>query len=103
MFAMREKVLPVNRHTIEYYLRMTWGIASELAKSLRAPVADIPDYAEEKFKEYVQFEEDRIRKNLAGIKYDIDALETVYGIVGPGRIERVCVVISSGLWRAHSK
>lgn len=90
MFAMREKILAGNRNSVEYYLRKTWPISAELAKSLRAPVTTIPDYAEEKFKEYVQFEEDRIRKGLAGIKYDIDALETVYGVIGPGRIEKVC-------------
>ena len=89
MFDLRDQVLPVNRGYVDYYLRQTWGIASELAKSLQAPVTTIPDYAEEKFKEYVQYEEDRIRKNLSGIKYDIDALETVYGVVGPGRIEKV--------------
>lgn len=92
MYAMRDQVLPVNRAGVEYYVRLTWIVASELTKSLRAPAIVIPDYAEEKFGEYVRFEEDRIRNNLIGIKYDIDALETVYGVVGPGRIEKVCLV-----------
>ena len=52
MHATRDKVLPVNRDAAEYYLRLTWGVGTELSKSLRAPVTTIPDYAEEKFKEY---------------------------------------------------
>lgn len=89
MFQFRDKILPMNRNEADKYLRVTWPIASEFFKSFGAPAVKIPDYVEEKFKEYVQYEEDRIRKNLAGIKYDIDALETVYGIVGPGRVEKV--------------
>ncbi|KAI0692702.1 hypothetical protein BC835DRAFT_1416357 [Cytidiella melzeri] len=88
MFAIRHKVLPENRNSADYYLRVTWPSTSMLAKSLRPPVTVLPDDAEERFKEYVQHEEDRLRKNLTGIKYDIDALETVYGVLGPGRIEK---------------
>lgn len=89
MFAMRSKILPANRDYAEYYLRYTWGVSVELAKAFDSPATTIPEYALDKFKEYVQHEEDRIRKNLAAVKYDIDALETVYAIIGPGRIEKV--------------
>ena len=52
-------------------------------------LVELSEDAQVKFKEYVQFEEDRLRKNLTAIKYDIDALETVYGVIGPGRVEKV--------------
>ncbi len=89
MFAMRDRILPENRGSVDYYLRMTWPISSQLTKSLSSPLTSIPESHEEKFKEYVQFEEDRLRNNLVRIKYDIDAVETVYGVMGPGRIEKV--------------
>ncbi|KAI0826090.1 hypothetical protein BC629DRAFT_47848 [Irpex lacteus] len=88
MFAMRDRILPENRGSVDYYLRMTWPISSQLTKSLSSPLTSIPESHEEKFKEYVQFEEDRLRNNLVRIKYDIDAVETVYGVMGPGRIEK---------------
>jgi hypothetical protein len=89
MHAMRDKLLPENRNYADYYLRNTWHTASVLAKSLQPPAVAISDQARERFEEYVKYEEDRMRKSLAGIKYDIDALETVYGVLGPGRIEKV--------------
>lgn len=64
-------------------------MVAQLAKSLFAPVAAIPGHVEEKFEEYMQYEEDRIRGNLHGIKYNIDASETVRGVIGAGRIEKV--------------
>ncbi|KAI0088301.1 hypothetical protein BDY19DRAFT_190628 [Irpex rosettiformis] len=88
MFAMRDRILPENRSRVEYYLRYTWFTASQLAKSLCPSPVNIPEEAAEKFNEYVQYEENRLRKNLNAIKYDIDALETVYGVMGPGRIEK---------------
>ena len=89
MYAMRDRILPENRNEVERYLGYTWPFASELAKSLRPTMVELSEDAQVKFKEYVQFEEDRLRKNLTAIKYDIDALETVYGVIGPGRVEKV--------------
>lgn len=86
---MRDKVLTANRGKVEYYLRYTWIISAALAKALEPPVTDLPDYALERFKEYTDYEEDRIRSNLLAIKYDIDARETVSAVLGPGRIEKV--------------
>ena len=33
-----------------------------------------------------------MRQNLHDIKFDIDALDTVYVVAGPGRIEKVGIV-----------
>lgn len=89
MSVMRDRILPINRGFAEEYLLSIWAISAELTKALSPPASKLPKYAIDIFKQYVQYEEDRIRKNLVAIKYDIDALETVYAVVGPGRIEKV--------------
>ena len=88
MNERRTQVLPENRYWVEYYLRKVWQIAYELFASFRWPT-NLPDWLEEKFKDYVTYEEERIRKNLKDVHYDIDALDTVSIVAGPGRIEKV--------------
>lgn len=85
---MRSTVLPENRYWADYYLKNVWPVAYELIKSFRP--ANVPDHVEAKFQEYADYEESRIRKNLEDIRFDIDALDTVYVVAGPGRIEKVC-------------
>ena len=87
MHAMRASVLPENRHWVDYYLGKVWQLGHTFAASLRFPQS-LPDWLEGKFQEYVTFEEERIRRNLSDIHYDIDALDTVYIVAGPGRIEK---------------
>ena len=93
MFAMRKLVLPENRYYAEYYLRKVWQVAYELCRSLRWP-EDLPDWLEAKFQNYVTLEEQRIHQNLQDIHYDIDALDTVYIVLGPGRIEKASSALS---------
>lgn len=88
MFALLGDVLPQNRYWTDYYLQHVWPVAYELVKALHP--ASVPEHIESKFQAYVDFEEERIRRNLADIKFDIDALDTVYVVAGPGRIEKVC-------------
>ena len=89
MFGMRRRILPENRNSVDTYLATTWKIAFDLTSSLRAPAAAIPDFVEDKFEGYVRYEEKRMKKNLRAIKYRIDAMDTIYGVLGPGRIEKV--------------
>ncbi len=99
-------MLPENRYWVDYYLSKVWKVGVEMTKSLRAP-SNVPDNLEGRFKAYVDYEEDRIRKNLEDIRYDIDALDTVYVVAGPGRIEKVslfcCSNIGSGLTTAFNE
>jgi hypothetical protein len=95
MFAMRNEILPVNRNSVDHYLEYTWRNTSLLTKSLRPPAVNISYQAWSRFDEYVQHEKDRIRKNMEHINYYIDASETVYGVLGPGRIEKVYVFLGS--------
>ncbi|PSS05479.1 hypothetical protein PHLCEN_2v3761 [Hermanssonia centrifuga] len=88
MFAMRCELRPENRYWADYYLSNVWPVAFELTQSLRP--ANVAEHIEDKFQTYADFEEERIRKNLEDIRFDIDALDTVYVVAGPGRIEKYC-------------
>ena len=91
MHIMRLHVLPINRHSVEYYLQKVWKIAFELCVPLkrRMWLRFLPEWLEGKFNDYVRYEEERIRQNLEDVHYDIDAIETVNIVAGSGRIEKV--------------
>ncbi|KAI0090196.1 hypothetical protein BDY19DRAFT_887919 [Irpex rosettiformis] len=86
LFSIRSSLLPENRYWADYYLKTVWPVAFELIKSFRP--ADIPEHIHAKFEAYTECEENRLRKNLEDIRFDIDALDTVYVVAGPGRIEK---------------
>lgn len=44
-----------------------------------------------KFSSYVSAEEARLRKNLESVAYNIDAVDTLGIVTGPGRLEKVCL------------
>ena len=90
MFAMRTTLLPENRYGADYYLNTVWSSIVELTTAFRKDDACDDLQLLPKFMPYAQMEEDRIRRNLLDIRYDIDALDTVYVVAGRGRIEKVC-------------
>ena len=47
------------------------------------------DYLEERFRSYVETEEERLRDGLETVKYAIDGMDTLSLITGQGRIEKV--------------
>ncbi|KAI1785192.1 hypothetical protein LXA43DRAFT_1100597 [Ganoderma leucocontextum] len=63
MFAIRSQVLPANRHAVDKYLQTVWKNISILGNS-------------------------RLREGLETVKYDIDAMDTLLLVTGPGRIEK---------------
>lgn len=87
MYGLRSRLLPENHYWADYYLRKVWSSVVEITAGLQTP--DLPDHLEAKFEPYISHEEERIRKNLQDIRFDIDALDTVYVVAGPGRIEKV--------------
>ena len=101
LFSIRSTLLPENRYWADYYLKNVWPVAFELIKSFRS--ANIPDHIEAKFKDYAEYEENRIRKNLEDIRFDIDALDTVYVVAGPGRIEKVSIFSKKQTSRAEHR
>ncbi|GJE96219.1 hypothetical protein PsYK624_124130 [Phanerochaete sordida] len=86
MFSLRGELLPENRYWADYYLRNVWPVAFELVKGFHP--ANLPEHVEAKFQAFAELEEERIRQNLDAIRFDIDALDTVYVVAGPGRIEK---------------
>lgn len=88
MFDMREGVLPENRTVVDEYLHKVWVDAAKIFESLQ-PAKPVLEHLEHKFQNYITFEEERIMKNLDGIKYNVDALDTVLAVAGPGRLENV--------------
>lgn len=70
-------------------------MAFELVKAFRP--ANVPEHVEAKFQAFADLEEERMRQNLADIRFDIDALDTVYVVAGPGRIEKVRAKFNSKL------
>ncbi len=92
MFALRRKVLPVNRNSADDYLRWTWDLVLDLTSSLKSPTIVISDHVQDKFQQYVDDEEKRLERSLDKVRYYLDAKETIYGVLGPGRIEKVCSI-----------
>lgn len=88
MFTLRNDVLPQNRFFVDEYLFKIWLGVIKIVESLR-PVTPIFNHLEGRFKEYTWHEEDRIRRNLDGVRYNLDAPDTVSMVAGPGRIENV--------------
>ena len=99
MFAIRPHVHPANRHAVDIYLQTVWQKISTLTLSFVN--ANQPDSLQERFKSYIEAEEIRLREGLETIRYDIDAMDTLLLITGPGRIEKVSRACSSGSGFRH--
>lgn len=85
MLDMLSQLLPENRYCADRYLTTVWPIAVTLTMSLDRDYS----YLQGRFQEYVDIEEERIQKNLEAVHYRIDAVDTLYLMVGSGRIEKV--------------
>lgn len=84
------RVHPRNRRAVDNYFNIWWWCAFLL---LGMPEHGRPE-AEfstppDRFQEYIDLEEQRIRGNLEKIKYDIDASDTLSLVLGSGRLEKV--------------
>ena len=87
MFGMLPKILPDNRIFIDQYLAGTWQILYEVIAAVE--YRTVPDGLRARFASYVKAEEKRLQANLNDIRYDIDELDALNLVTGPGRIERV--------------
>ncbi|KAK7683623.1 hypothetical protein QCA50_013461 [Cerrena zonata] len=86
MYALRPRILPGNRYDIDYYLSKVWPTIVDISSGLQA--SELPEELHEKFLPYMEYEEARIKRNLQDIRFDIDALDTVYVVAGHGRLKR---------------
>ena len=87
MDAFRTRALLENRSGIEYYLDNVSQTIVNLAAGLLP--SQLSENLQFKFQPFIDYEEARIRQNLQDIRYDFDALDPVYVVAGPGRIEKV--------------
>ena len=88
MFAIRPQIHPANRNAVDKYLQTVWQKLTTLTSSFICTYQS--DALQDRFKSYVEEEEQRLREGLETVKYDIDAMDTLSLITGGGRIERVC-------------
>ncbi len=88
MFAIRPHIHPANRNAVNKYLSNVWKKVATLTDSLVR--WSWSDELKGRFISYVDAEEQRLREGLETFKYDIDAMDTLTLITGPGRIEKVC-------------
>ena len=86
MFAIRSQVHPANQHAVDKYLQTVWKKISTLGNSVVRTTQ--PESLQDRFKSYVEAEEQRLREGLETVKYDIDAVDTLLLVTGPGRIEK---------------
>ncbi|GJE98690.1 hypothetical protein PsYK624_149250 [Phanerochaete sordida] len=100
MFAARYRVLPQNRPLIDSYLHQVWTDGVKIVESLQ-PAIPVVRHFEHKFLAYFSLEERRIRENLEGIDYNLDAVETITTVVGPGRIETYIFPLLYLLLQSH--
>ncbi|KAI1785889.1 hypothetical protein LXA43DRAFT_99677 [Ganoderma leucocontextum] len=86
MFAILSHIHPMNRNTVDRYLRAVWQNICTLTSSFHCTYQG--DLLEERFKSYVDAEEQRLREALEAVKYKIDAMDALVLVTGPGRIEK---------------
>ena len=87
MFGMLPNILAENRIFTDLYLGRVWKSLFEVIAAVEYRA--VPDGLRARFALYVKAEEKRLQANLNDIRYDIDELDALNLVTGPGRIERV--------------
>ncbi|GBE88956.1 hypothetical protein SCP_1403640 [Sparassis crispa] len=87
MFAIKEEVYATNGPYVDEYLHTVWAGITSLTCSMRPMTSS--DNLQARFKSRMDAEEERIRTNLEAVRYNINDMETLSLITGPGTIEKV--------------
>lgn len=87
MFGMLPEISPENRIYTDKYLDFCWKLLFGVIAAVE--YRDVPNGTGTQFASYVEAEEKRLQANLNGIRYDIDELDALSLVTGPGRIEKV--------------
>ena len=98
MYSLVPIMHPQNRSKARNYFSWTWERIRTISASLITGWSS--EFLEKMYKDYIQDEEDRIRRNLADIKYRIDGVDTIYLVAGSRGIEKV--PLSPGHTRRHT-
>jgi hypothetical protein len=91
MEGVRSIVLPPNREAVDEYFRYVWDGVHTLTAGVLSQSSSLysgPD-GSERFKSYLEAEEDQLGNNLRAVDYVIDEIDTLPLIAGVGRIEKV--------------
>ncbi|OSD01341.1 hypothetical protein PYCCODRAFT_541681 [Trametes coccinea BRFM310] len=86
MFSMRPRILDANIHAVQKYFETVYQRVCNLTSSFVTEYQS--DALKARFQSYVDAEEQRLREGLETVHYDIDAIDTIALITGPGRIEK---------------
>ena len=81
------EVLPENRKEVNKYINDVWGAVTTLVRSFTREGGT--EDLKTKFQSHISAEEERLRKNLEDINYDIDSYYAVALVSGHRRIEAV--------------
>ncbi|KAI1785573.1 hypothetical protein LXA43DRAFT_899499 [Ganoderma leucocontextum] len=80
-------VLPVNRNAVDSYLEV-WSWIFMLLHGVSMNLDDDDAINRDRFQEYIDMEEQRIRENLRKVKYAIDASDTLFLVIGAGNLDK---------------
>ncbi|KAF8529742.1 hypothetical protein BU17DRAFT_36449, partial [Hysterangium stoloniferum] len=99
MFAILPTIRSENLCFVNDYLKQVYKRVTTLQNSVNASYRN--EVLKARFQSYVDAEEERLKKNLQAIKYDIDELDTIALVTGPGRIEKYVFPILYLLLKQH--
>lgn len=88
MFLILKDIRHENQPSAEEYLTFVWKKILELTGHPESENIH-SKFVLDRFASYIKSEEIRLRKKLKAMNYDINDLDTVKILVGPGRIEKV--------------
>lgn len=83
-----DSVLPANRNSVDAYFDVWWWIMM-LVYGVSLNLEHDDEMLRDRFQEYIDMEEQRIRGNLQKVKYAIDASDTLFLVVGAGNLDKV--------------
>ncbi|KAF8483041.1 hypothetical protein JB92DRAFT_2763738, partial [Gautieria morchelliformis] len=90
MFAILPRIHVSNQASVNKYLSEVYRNVTTIEAAVNP--CHVNEALQGKFQPYIESEEKRLRENLEMARYDIDDLDTLTLITGPGRIGKVSVL-----------
>lgn len=88
------KVLPRSRSAVDDYFVVWWWVAMMVTGLQNSSEVEL-NTSSNRFQEYIDMEEVRLRGNLEKVNYDVDASDTLSLVMGAGGLEKVRVSLVS--------
>ncbi|KAF8512112.1 hypothetical protein JB92DRAFT_2930249 [Gautieria morchelliformis] len=99
MFAILPRIDVSNQVSINKYLSYVYPNVTTILAAVNP--CHVNEALQEKFQPYIESEEKRLRENLEMARYDIDDLDTLALITGPGRIGKYAHALFYLLLQRH--